>query len=433
MHPNAATEQTRPTDEAENDIIKTRQDFLHDLGLKWDPFIMPVAEQEVSLSTTSQKHPPTPPKRPVSLAYFTPPPSSDVNGKSILKALQQHKPTFVFGAPGMGKTTLRLALDATLRSTSSRTLTVTYLFSRDLEETRSIEAHATELSRQVAVDLFIQALERFNPVLAAPTQRQVTRLGRLMHLGGRPLRRLARRIINKPDPQGMMGLAQHWYLVNRIPIRYVAFSPPLLDLVKTLLDAMEQEDASPMEGREALQFALETAREWSFINFMVLIDGVDTWHRDEARMFALIEPLLEETAVWQSENLYPTYFLPETLQPQIDKILQTSPSLATLNPSQFTLHWNEADLGRVLRARLRAAGSRRVSLNDLADPAWTDNLDQLLLQEANGSPRRLLKLISRLIDAHLQNVARRDPGDEKQITLSDWQDTLEDFLEIDPD
>jgi hypothetical protein len=330
----------------------------------------------------------------------------------------------VFGAPGMGKTTLRLALDATLRSTAFRTLTVSYLFSRDLEEVWSIETHATELSRQVAVDLFLQALERFNPILAAPTRRQITQLGRLMHLGGRPLRRLARRIINRPEPSGIMGLAQHWYLVNRLPTRYVASSPPLLDLVKALLDAMKREDAPSIEGREALQFALDTARAWDFVHFMVLIDGVDTWHRDEERMFALIKPLLEETAVWQSKNLYPTYFLPETLHPQINKTLQTTPFLAALDPSQFTLHWDEADLDRVLRARLRAAGSRRVSLNDLADPAWTNNLDQLLLQKANGSPRRLLKLISRLIDVHLQNAEQRAPNKENQITRSDWQDML---------
>lgn len=434
MHPNAATGQTRPHNETKNDVVKTRQDFLHYLGLKWDPFITPVAEQEVSLSTVPQKHPPPSSKRPVSLAYFTPPSSPDVNGKSILNGLREHKPAFVFGAPGMGKTTLRLALDATLRSTASRTLTVSYLFSRDLEDVRSIEAHATELSRQVAVDLFIQALERFNPILATPNRRQITQLGRLMHLGGRPLRRLARRIINRPEPSGMMGLAQHWYLVNRIPIRYVASSPALLDLVRALLDATEQEDAPPMEGREALQFALDAAREWDFTHFMALIDGVDTWYRDEERMFALIKPLLEETAAWQSENLYPTYFLPETLHPHINQALQASPSLAALDPSQFTLQWDEADLGRVLRARLRAAGSRRVSLNDLADPAWTDNLDQLLLQKANGSPRRLLRLISRLIDVHLQNAAHQDPNKENQITQSDWQDTLEeDFLEIDPD
>ncbi|MCA9922922.1 MAG: hypothetical protein KC421_11145 [Anaerolineales bacterium] len=423
---NIASIETKLGSANEQAIFYTRGNFIKQLGLHWDPFIEPVAEHELiqTARQPGQVH-----GTPLPLAYFVPP--TGELGEEILPVLRSASDAFIFGEPGMGKTSLRLALDATCRRVPDGTLTVTYLMRENIDGVHSWESHVAHLGRELAVDLFLQVLEQFTPGGKVPTEQQIQHLGQILALGERPLHRLAQAVVQKPIPEGIMGLAHHWHKVDRLPIRHVARSPELLALVAHALD-IANKTTKRLKGTHAWEFCLETARLWGFHQVFIFVDGVDTWHRTPEQMFNLIEPLLHQLEFWKGESIYGKFFLP--LEMEHDILQFQSKYLSALpKPHVIDLKWDEAGLRRLLAARFRAGKARRVGFNDLVDLEWNADLDQLLLDAADGSPRRLLSLISRLIDKHVEATSADLLTQQKSvssynpeaflITEKEWQQT----------
>jgi hypothetical protein len=403
--------QTEGGESGEDEKRYARPAYLNFLGLNWDPFISPVAEQEFAAlrqkeAGEAKKEGVTESKKnrirdTFSLAHFVPPANPLHSGISLIKDLRQPSTAFVFGNPGLGKTSLRLALETTCRLTPENALVVSYVFSRDMDSPPTIEEHWERLSRQLAIDLFIQIAEQFKPGIDDLTANQIESLGTLIHLGGRPLQRIVRYIINIKDESGSgLGLAEHWRLAGRLPVHYVAHSPELRNLVQQTVSNQHYTDSPAWHGWDALKVALDIANLWHYERIFILIDGVDNWWGDPKHMMALIKPLLQETANSRHNNIFFKYFLPQSLHPSITSFITKHSDLFTCCPLLVPLKWDETALRKLLKARFQAAGSRRVSFNDLADSDL--NIDQWLYQQANGSPRRLLQLVSNVIDEHLK-------------------------------
>jgi hypothetical protein len=163
---------------------------------------------------------------------------------------------------------------------------------------------------------------------------------------------------------------------------------------------------------------LSAARLWNFERCFVLLDGVDTHtrRRDTQFMLELLTPLVQALPQLEKQQLWFKLFLPDTLQQSVSDALQQLTSNLTFPSVTFIMDpWQSRDFRQLLIERFRVAGSRRVGFDDLAAATMPDSLDQLLFQAAQGSPRRLLQLISALIDAHVA----RDPHD-RFLNPDDW-------------
>ena len=405
--PSAGDEAPRGKDAAIDDRA-ARQVYLDTIGLtRGDPFALPVNEQELEFFPPAA---PSDARQPSFFDLVIPPPLSGLPHMSVdesLKLLREPRTNLIYGVPGSGKTTLRWALDALLRQKPDRTLSVTYCSFPDQFEA---DNHWQAIAQELAVDLFVQIVEQIESS-TRPTPDQIAALRTQIVVGG--LTRLIDRILSDPPPSSLWGLGDYWPSVNRSTVRRVSSSPALVELLQHSRPPHDYL-LMPRTGREALIVGLEAAQLWGFDRVLVLVDGVDTPGHDQRSMQALIQPLIDALPDWEAHQMIFKFFLPRELQEPIVPMLQRVASRLTSPPLESIIGpWDDASLRRLLAQRFRAGGSRRVSFE--AGPELAGRLDDLLIKSAQGLPRRLLQLASRLIDQH----AARDPHN-RSFSLDDW-------------
>jgi len=403
-----------------------RQIYLDTIGLtKLDPFATPVAEQELALSVAPRPSLWVAPlsegesRTPTFFEFVSPPPLSGLPAgqtiQQVLGVLREPRSAFLYGPPGIGKTTLRLALEADCRRRPDRILVISYPLTADLNEPPNLEAHWSQLAEALAIDLFIQIVEQFSPLDPEPMPAQIDALRTQIRIGGHGLRRLAERILDEPEPEALVGLGLLWPAVDRPAVRRVVRSTALINLLHRSLQDDTPSLSSPV-GEQAILAGLQATDRWGFQKAFVLVDGVDTRRRDHKFMLALIRPLLNALPKWESHHLFFKFFLPLELRTAVSTAIKRMTPHLTSQPFESIIGpWNSSSLQKLLAERFRVGGSRRVGFGDLAVPELRGQLDGLLIQAARGSPRRLLQIISRLIDTH----AIRDPHD-RLISLADW-------------
>ncbi|MDW8226433.1 MAG: hypothetical protein RMJ60_01380, partial [Anaerolineales bacterium] len=164
---------------------------------------------------------------------------------------------------------------------------------------------------------------------------------------------------------------------------------------------------------------VDVAHAWGFRPIFVLVDGVDSQERDLDFMQALLYPLFEQLATVQSKNLFFKFFLPSELKEVAEKAIK---DLYPHPVFSIMIEWDDPSLSSLLTQRLRtAAPSRRYpGLDSLAKPGL--DLEQKVIQAAKGSPRRLLRLVSALIDAHILHQP-----DALLFDQVDWEIALHSF------
>lgn len=374
--------------------------FLQQNGFTHDPFETPVAEQELERLWQ------------IFYSYYTPF-SGPIN---LLQELRQSTHAFVFGAPGQGKSTLRLTLEAECRTVLDGTLAVTYPMGEDILAPLSIEQHGSRLTRALARDLLVSVLEQFNPLNPAPNAKQIEALKSLLVLGGRSLARWLDILTSTLcEADALWGLSRYWPHVGKAPVRYVENSPALQALLENLKPG-PKDWSETLSSWETFWHGLEVAYEWGFKRVLVLVDGVDSRERTQETMLALLEPLLQQLSIAEEKRLFFKFFLPTELKETFElrcRDLYPHPIFSIM------LMWDIDSLRHLLVQRLRAAApSRRyASLDNLAENGLA--LEQKVLQAAAGSPRRLLKIVSTLIDVHLLHQPQ-----VPLFTCQDWERTL---------
>lgn len=412
--------------------LTPRQAYLAQLGLDGDPFALPVAEQELAFSAFSAAETAERAARgtPVafSYAYFFPPPIYTPDQKPLIKALRAFQPAFIYGRPGDGKTTLRLILSAEARRTPDHTLIVTYPLDEDLAGPLTLEEHWQRLAGALAIDLFVQIVEQFNPLDPPPSLEKIHHLREVLRLGGAPVRRLAQRLLDEPETSAPLGFARLWPMVKRPAVRYVARPPALMDLLKRAM-LMSAGLVSPPRERAAWLNGLMAARAWGFQRVFVLTDGVDARHRAVPEMLALVRPLLDQLAEWSTRQVAGKFFLPVELEGPVARYLAVHPTQLPVPAFSATMSWDDEALRGLLRRRFEAHGSRQLGFDDLAGPDLEGRLDEALLRSAERNPRRLLLTVSALLNAHLE----RDPaGHDPFIRLADWKKMRQSWNGEDP-
>lgn len=385
-------------------IWNARTNFLQAIGVNGDPFATPVAEQELNRDDPETSF----------YSFFSEQISSDLpEPLSVFDALRGPRHTFVYADPGGGKTALRLALEADSRHERSHTLVISYVMGEDVRGSIEPGKHWQNLAQALALDLYVQLLERLSPNAPEPTPQQLAALHEQMFASGCYLSRLVAKILDEPHPKAPAGIGSYFPLVGRSAIRYVPATPALLRLARLSIPpaAMAQRR---MEGSAALQAGIRAARLWGFQQILIAVDGVDTRERSTDTMLALLLPLLEKLGEWEEQDIAVKFFLPLELQPILTEYLTDTPLISP--PIASKIEWHPDDLRKIIQRRFGGAGSRYVGFDQLAAPEFAGELDNLILRSANGSPRRLLRIVSSLIDAHVSRA-----GESPKFDRLDWK------------
>ncbi len=408
-----------------------REAYLMSIGFRRDPFVLAVAEQEYGFgdglrlnghvgsdgtALTARRSELFSP-----LAYYVDP---HPRGRRpvTLETLCAPGHVFVFGAAGQGKTTLRLAAEARVRGEARRTLIVTYLLRHDAARLTTLDGHLDAMAEALTVDLFVQVVEKFEAA-PPPSADQTGRLGALIGHYARQLKELVKDLIDNDEPSPVWGYGKLWRSLNRPVIRPVSRSPRLRAWLVDLGEELEPASSLLVErpARARWEFALHTARLWGFGDVLVGIDGVDTQERDVAKMYALVAPLVAALAAFSLEKVYLKGFFPIEVEERVTEQVAAEP--ARTDVTLIRLRWSRTRLRQLLGARFQAGGSRRYGFDHLVEPALRPDFDDRLVREAKGSPRRLLELVSRLIQTH--GSARSSAhGGQRAITAEEWDTTV---------
>ncbi|MBN2386396.1 MAG: hypothetical protein JXB85_05200 [Anaerolineales bacterium] len=359
-----------------------RQDFLSKLGLSHDPFATPVAEQELEL--VGERF----------YSYFLSPMHIAPGKELSLKTLREPGNMILYGQPGSGKSTLRLTLDADCRTVLDGSLVVNYNLGEDFDRPLTADEHKRRLLQALAIDLFVQVVEQFNPLKQSPDEKQVTDLRGLVQLGGPKLKRLIRSILDEPMADHHAGISGYWKRVGKAAVRYVGASPALLALLRQLL-----EPPGAVPAPEALWRGFEIVQGWGYRRVFILVDGLDARQRSRRVMLDLLRPLLALMPEAGPRQVYLKLFLPLAIKEDVATALREIDSGLLSETFVSIIDWNQASLQQLLIQRFRAAESRLLGLDSLAEAGL--DLDARVLQAARGSPRRYLQIVSDLIDEHV--------------------------------
>ncbi|MCL4262010.1 MAG: hypothetical protein KJ069_02285 [Anaerolineae bacterium] len=375
------------------------------LQLTHDPFAYATAELELQ----------TNPEDPPFFSYFVPPPTVP-EYNDILERIREANPVFIFGAAGSGKTTLRYALEAVCRVAPDRTLAVTYTLGKTDAPGNDVTAVWRSLTQALATDLFVQVMEQLHTM--PPLDAHMTeRLARFWYAAiphyGRNLRLHLERI----QPNAVTGISPVWWTTwKRAVVRYTPLTSERLSFWQQLIALEEKMPPAANVGRELFDEGLSLAKKLGYGQSYFLVDVVDSSKRQRLHLEDHLTTLLHTLHMLNPPiPIYPKLFLPERWQNHVNNL---ATSLRWLTPQTLSaiMQWNHPEaLHTIIEHRFRSAGSRITGLNTIASQDIAGRLEEMIIQTADQSPRRLLQVINLLFDVH----ASRDP-DEPLLTAVDW-------------
>lgn len=394
---------------ASNAYAKSNRDiYLQDtLRLNHDPFANPVSEWEVQIN----------PEDPPFFVYYTNSPYESMDGENntLLDRLQQPGAAIIYGLAGSGKTALCYRLEAACREIADQTLVINLVLGKG-EDQIAVDTFWHRVSEALATDLFIQILERFDTLSPSSIKKLTPLLAKywvqtIPHFGHKVQRHLA-----QSQSMAVTGMSAQWWTVwQRAAVRYTPLTPERIHFLKCILDE-EPNPNNHLPNEASFQQGVSLAQQIGFRQIFFLVDVVDVHHRNIHSLTEHIATLWHVLLPLRFDiPLYPKFFLPASLQPFVEGLLEQTP---LISPGfSAIIKWNNSQaLVQLIENRFRSAGSWIKGFDVLASQEIAEGLNEAIFHAADQSPRRLLQLLSLLIDAH----AGRDPADP-QITAVDWQ------------
>ena len=354
------------------------------LRLHHDPFQLFSAEQEFESQEIG-------PQR--FYNYFVEP------EENLLYRLNQPEHTIVYADTGHGKTTLQYHLEADLRTIFTKTLVVSLKLDQNVVNQSADELQKSWLNG-FAADFFVQMMElflQFAPQLKDETI--IKQIAQLLVAAG--WQRELKRYHKKNKAWLKDNLAVWWAYWGRPSIQRIPFTQERQNFLGQLSQVAEQ---VPTDTDISLETLFKLARQIGFEQIFLSVDVSGDLAIDVGIPILQdrICPLIHDNALLLKA------FLPFQYQRAIET--QTPNGVMCL-----TISWSDQSLQQMVARRLHSAGSRIPSLAWYAEDNFAPELDALLLQKAQKSPRRLLQLISQLINIHL---AGSPPTHE--LSRDDW-------------
>jgi hypothetical protein len=209
------------------------------------------------------------------------------------------------------------------------------------------------------------------------------------------------------------------------------FLPPDFRLLQKLLDTLR--DGASIETKREItseqhwQKLIQLTRQLDFEATYILIDGVDAYletQQEPNLAAAVLQPFLEQAAIWQEQQIYFKFFLPAELESLIRAFL---PSSLLENSRIKVITWDENSLRDMLRQRLLVAsgGNRAISsLDALSTPNLRD-IESQVIGVAKPLPRHLILLIEQIFIEHIRRQGSRGRLEPEDVEAAiEWYQRL---------
>lgn len=319
------------------------------------------------------------------------------------EALWGEWPSFLFAPPGGGKTAFRVRLTRACRIGQDGKKIFPILFrpsrpNRPGEQVPEEEFLKTFL-HEAGTGLLLQLAYRPHYFLELPpTERQT-------------LRWLLEQML--PFPLGYY-LSQLKDAGSLKPLA-IAFDPtfqelpaePLPPTIRLFCEALSKNDR-PMAGPSAVPAAEQIWSDFLAVLFntlkfesaFLLVDGADAYTQDPLAIFRIIEPILARFTDLAGQKIFPKFFLPEDVAPQIPGTLLTEPTKVVI------IKWKRDSLAAIIRERLYVAsegmydGLEAISTRDVPRPAEKRLADAV----HPAVPREVILLTQRVFVEHVLRV-----------------------------
>jgi hypothetical protein len=417
----ASDETSKPMkrDERQPSYSNRRRQYLKRLRLNHDPFTHTTTELEFQSNEQLEKLEESDDDegslQPSFLTYFVHPPYDsktelvEDRDELLIDQLKRPQHSFVYADDGGGKTMLRYMLEAECRFVPEQTLIVSYALGKENTTTSTRPTEAI-LNEALATDLFVQTIEQFG--------RQQERLDDGLLAGLIPywrdsiphFERKLRRHLELGQPYSGTEISAWWTIWQRIAVRYRPFTPSIVKFVRSILAWPKKQPKSA----STLQQGLILAQQLGYKQVFTLLDTVDKDNHDDSYS-PVTQTIAAINALDSPIPLYIKAFLPKRLAP----IIQKHTSRLTSQPFSAIIRWDKPDsLLQIIENRFRSAGSWINGLDAISSQTIATKVNARLIQYAQGSPRRLLQVVSNLIDAHVQN---KEAAENYLLTENDWQ------------
>lgn len=393
--------------EADEFASRRARYLLGTLRLEHDPFCAPTAELELQINPEDSPF----------FSYFIDPPYR-LTGTQVRQPLLDHlrapQPGCVYGLAGTGKTAVKTMLEAECRALPEQTLVLSLGLGKG-EPVQLDEALLWQrLAEALAVDLFVQVIEQFDQLQRVLKPTLVAELSHFWQAHvpqfGRTVKRELLRTKNETS-----DISTWWRVWDRPVIRYTPLTAGRKQFVEAVLAETQGKrgKAGLTDGRSQFQHGLKLAQQCGYERLYLLIDVPGGIQPNELDIAELLHFLFDLTDL--SLPIYYKLFFPQSFQPDAEYVFVEENM--TLELFTAVLNWNQPEpFQRLLTHRFRTAGSWIRSLNTIIEQPVVAEINKLLQQEANQSPRFLLQTISRLIDSHANHAP-----DIFLITLEDWR------------
>lgn len=346
----------------------------------------------------------------------------------LLKQLQHAEPTCLFANYGMGKTATRIALEYEVRlAPQPPTLVVTYTPNLDPNSAateHTFYQHLEAIAAELRIDMFIQYMERL-PERAAEGQTTLDLIQqRALHRQARALptrfTSAIRTALNHSEKDGAF-----WHALRPV-VRHVAATPTWRSLAETIAKAAQPSSAAKPSWEETVY----DTHSLGFEQIFILVDAVDEGMSNADAYLDIVGPLLSAADDLTKQHIYLKFFLPLELQEALEtqsklynNALTSLKTIATINKISST------NLDDLIDSRFLAASTSVESYRSLDwfGPEVGESIQARLIEIANGSPRRLIELVSALIDFHSLNGFRSEG--RVWLTRDEWQRFLEEEIE----
>ncbi|MBU0495982.1 MAG: winged helix-turn-helix domain-containing protein [Chloroflexi bacterium] len=335
---------------------------------------------------------------------------------------QNPQTSFVFGARGCGKTAYRVMIQNAGRPATrdSEFLAVPYI------DLRRLRARVTGRLDQVTLTDHLAEIVRLTlETLIWDLAVDPAALARLSD----ERRGIVRWLVQQYAP----SLTRLSYLTDRLRgwnLTAVAQvlekdqdeveSDPAAAAIQTILNAAPMPLDDLITPGEHLAELVGVVRALGIPALYVLIDGLDelaeTADDPQEAIPLLLRPLIADLVLLEQAGIAFKFFLPADVAP----VLLGDEFAARLDrlPPCY-LEWSEVHLRHMLAERLAVfSGGHIRSLDALADPSISGQVDARLIQRAHGSPRALMVLGQQLLTA----CATRQPTSDDAVTAIEIED-----------
>lgn len=384
-----ASADAQPSSNLSTPFNTPRDNLVASLSLRYDPFRHRVTEQERELSFAE--------------IYVEP-------EDSLLARLQRPCSTLVFAGYGMGKSATRLALEYELRLKPGPTPTLCVRYTDITNPIENLDDLCLHLGQDMVIQSFERTVTSSGPLSAQfieALQRQSATLSSELRLS-----RLKACLADPPE-SGVF-----WDELRPV-VEPLSVNQRWKELLGLIIEGVRKQRQVHLSWDSSVQ----DARTLGFDRIDILIDSVDIGSVDPRQWIRFLTPLLRRLSSLQQHNIFLKCFLPTDVEDLICR--EFGQTFEVLTPAVDITTIDEmsvANLGSILRERLQASKNVRsatVSLDMLAGADIDQSIEGWLAEHAHGSPRRLLRLASRLIDFHVDHGFRE--ANRTYLTANEWR------------